>query len=126
MNGKRARRTLNTILAVVVALSVGVLGLWSVFTDIGPHESRTSRWAMTGLVYALGATVVGALVPHRWYLAVLTAWGPLLLGAIGLTAKLATGRPVPYWSFLATTLLGVPALALLFGYLGRRARGLRP
>ena len=122
MHADRARSALNIALAVALALLVGVAGLWTVFTDVGPNESRAARWLMTGLVYALGATAVGALVPRRWYLALLAAWGPVVLGAVGLVAKLANGGAVPYWRFLATNLLGVPAVALLFGYLGMRAR----
>ena len=123
MNATRVRGTMTLVLAVLVALLVGVIGLWSVLADSGPKESRTMRWLMTGVISALGATTVGALVPRRWYLAVITAWGPLFLGAMGLVAKLAHGGPIPYWSFLATTLLGLPALAVLFGYVGRRLRG---
>ena len=119
----KARNARNVVLAVIIALAVGVIGLWAVFSDIGPKDSMAARWLMTSLVYAAGAMAVGFLVPRRWYLALLTAWGPLVLGLIGLTVKLINGRPVPYWRFLALTILGVPGAALLFGFLGRRVRG---
>lgn len=123
MNAHRVARALTVVLAVIIALMVGVIGLWAVFSDIGPRDSIATRWLITGLVYAAGAMAVGFLVPRRWYLALLTAWGPLVLGLIGLTAKLMNGGPLPYWRFLALTILGVPGFALLFGYLGRRVRG---
>jgi hypothetical protein len=65
---------------------------------------------------------VGALVPRQWYVSLVAAWGPLALGLLGLLTKLANGGPVPYWQNLALTLLAVPAVAMLFGYLGARAR----
>ncbi len=107
--------------AVVVALVVGVVGLWAVFADIAPKGSAAWRWSLTAIVYAGGAAVVGALVPRRWYLALLAAWGPVTLGLLGLITKLVSGAAVPYWSFLALVLVFVPAVALLFGYLGTRA-----
>jgi hypothetical protein len=125
VNARRATRVLATLLAVAIALAVGVIGLWAVFSDFGPNESPTARWLIVGLIYAAGAAAVGALVPQRWYLALLTAWGPLAIGLLGLATRLRIGGPFPYWSFLALEILGVPGVALAFGYLGRKCRGLQ-
>ena len=123
MNVHRDPGALTVVLAVIIALMIGVIGLWAVFSDIGPKDSIATRWLVTSLVYAAGAMAVGFLVPRRWYLALLTAWGPLVLGLMGLAVKPVNARPIPYWRFLALTILGVPGFALLFGYLGRRVRG---
>ena len=62
------------------------------------------------------------LLPRRWYLAVLTAWGPMLLGGVGLYAKLihpeVPTRPSSML-WLPLLLLGVPLVALAGGFLGR-------
>jgi len=77
---------------------------------------------VTAVVYAIGAAAVGALVPRRWCLALLAAWGPVALGVVGLIARLANGGAVPNWRNLAVSLLVVPGLALVFGYLEMKAR----
>ena len=109
-------------LAVLTALAIGLVGLWGVITDIGPGDSLLKRLLMTGLVYAIGSAAVGALVPRRWYVSLLGAWGPFAFGLVGLFVKLANGGLMRNWRILALTLLAAPAMAMLFGYLGAWAR----
>lgn len=121
MSGRKTG-VLPIALATLLALGIGIVGLWAVFTDTGAGDSMLKRLLLTAFIYAVGAAAVGALVPRQWYVSLVAAWGPLALGLLGLLTKLANGGPVPYWQNLALTLLAVPAVAMLFGYLGARAR----
>ena len=56
---------------------------------------------------------------NRWYLAVIAAWGPALLGAVGLFAKLRAGGNYPKSSFLVLTLCAAPLVSLAGGFAGR-------
>ena len=66
--------------AAVVIFLVGVLGLWAAFSDLSPNETLLQRVVVVALVYLLGGSFVGILLPRRWYLAALTAWGPVAIG----------------------------------------------
>lgn len=113
---------LATMVGVLVALAIGLVGLFAVFSDVAPGGTPAVRFLFLGLLYAGGSALVGALVPRRWYVAVVAAWGPVLWCSLGVVMKLTHGGPVPYWSYLIPTIIIVPALALGFGYLGGRMR----
>ena len=101
---------------------IGVLGLSGFFSDLGPGESERERIAFVVGVYVVGGGLLGALLPRRWYLAVLSAWGPLLVSAPGLLVPLSRGQATPYWSYILLGLVGAPAVAVAAGFAGSRIR----
>ncbi|HEX5045323.1 MAG TPA: hypothetical protein VFV75_20680 [Candidatus Polarisedimenticolaceae bacterium] len=103
----------------LVILATGACGLAGLFTDQSPGESVVLRFALLVLVQVLGAALVGWLVPRWWILAVLTAWGPLLLGGVGLYVKLRHDTTMPSLRFFLLSLVLPPLLALAGGLLGR-------
>ncbi len=112
------KTTATAIIGVTIALATGLVGLWCVFTDLGPSEFMAGRISILVLAYLVGAGLVGALLPRRWYVASVAAWGPVLFGILGLVAKLSRGGPMLRWSFLIETLLMIPAACLMFGFGG--------
>ena len=105
--------------ATLVILLSGAVGLWGVFTDASPGESVALRLALLVLVQLLGAALVGALLPRWWMLALLSAWGPVLLGGVGLYVKLRHQTVFPRLGFLVLTLALPLVLAVAGGLLGR-------
>ena len=105
--------------ATLVILLTGAVGLWGVFTDASPGESIALRLALLVLVQLLGAALVGALLPRWWMLALLSAWGPVLLGGVGLYVKLRHQTVFPRLTFLVLTLALPLVLAVAGGRLGR-------
>ena len=112
------KTTATAIVGVTIALATGLIGLWCVFTDLGPSESMAGRISILVLAYLVGAGLVGVLLPRRWYVASVAAWGPVLLGSAGLVAKVSRGGAMPRWSFLIAALLIIPAVCLMFGFGG--------
>ena len=111
-------RFVATLGGVVIAFITGCVGLFGFFSDLGPSETQTERIVFLVVSYAVGCGVVGAILPRAWHVALIAAWGPLLIALPGLVMKLMGGGPVPYWSFLLQALVAVPAAALAFGYGG--------
>jgi hypothetical protein len=111
-----------TVLAVVLAGTIGAIGFGALSIDLAPTVSKSGLLLVTALVYAVGAVVVGALAPRRWWLALLAAWGPVILGIAALIAKLANYGEGVHWRDLTMAILVVPGYAMLFGYLGMKVR----
>ena len=95
------------------------LNIYLFFADLSPWEPVWMRITLVAVFYAASAAIVGALVPSRWYVALLTAWGPTLMGSLALLLRLSLGAP-PGWDFVLPALAGVPTLALVAGYSGMR------
>jgi len=114
------------VAAATVIFLVGFLGLWAMFTDQGPQESLLGRGLLVTIVYVLAGAAVGVLVPKRWYVAALSAWGPALMALLTLTAKAVHGQGPPLDArFLVLSLLIAPAVALASGILGKTVAGRR-
>ena len=105
--------------AAVVILAFGALGFFGVFSDAPPGQPLTLRLGVLAVAQLTGAGLVGLLLVRQWFLAVLTAWGPLLMGGLGLYVKLRHPGEFPRASFLLVSLCGAPLLALAGGWLGR-------
>jgi hypothetical protein len=103
---------------MLAILATGAYGFVGVFSDRSPGESAVFRMASLALVSVVGAGLVGMLLPRRWYLAVLTAWGPMLMGCLGLYVKVAHPGPFPRVRALAVMLLVWPCVAVAGGFLG--------
>lgn len=104
------------IIALMVSLGAGFWGFVILFSD------NNADWLYYASVFAthfLPSLLVGVLVPSRWYVCALTAWGALLLGALGFAAYMlgVTGASLDiYFLFLAS----IPAVALLGGFAGSK------
>ena len=105
--------------ATLVILATGGFGLVGLFSDVPPGASVVLRLLLLTLVQVLGAALVGLLLPRLWFVALLTAWGPVLLGAVGLYVKLRHETAFPRARFLILSLVLPPLLALAGGLLGR-------
>lgn len=105
----------RTAVGVVIALVTGFFGLAGLFSDLASSETIATRMMLVTLIYAVGCGFVGALRPRMWYLALVAAWGPFMIGLLGLVTKLRQGGQYPYWSILFVDLLFVPGAALVFG-----------
>ena len=116
-------RAFSTAVAIVGAICIGMLGLVSFFSDLSSGETILSRVLFIVICYAIGSLLFGILVPRYWYGALIAAWGPLLIGLLGLLSMIRNGGPYPYLAYLASALLGVPGLCLAFGYTGSRISG---
>lgn len=110
--------------AVVIAVATGFLGLSMFFSDLGPSESVAFRVLTLVLLYALGAGSIGALVPRIWYVALLAAWGPVLLSLPVLLNRgaVAPSSPAEQMQQGLLGLVVVPLAALAFSYVGMRLR----
>ena len=104
--------------ATLVILATGAFGLLGLFSDTS-ETSIALRLALLVLVQVLGAALVAVLVPRWWMFSLLTAWGPLLMGGVGLYVKLRHETVFPRGHVLALTLVVPPVLALAGGLLGR-------
>jgi len=105
--------------ATLVILATGAIGLMGAFSDPSPSESVALRLALLAVVQVSGAALVGVILPRWWILALLTAWGPLLLGSVALYVKLVHHTVFPRLTFLVFTLVVPSLLALTGGFLGR-------
>jgi hypothetical protein len=112
----------KVLLGVLLAVLVGTIGLWAVFSDLHHGEAAVMRFVTVGFIYIVGAAAIGALIPRWWFVAGLSAWGPFLMGLGGLVSKILHPGPVPYWSFIALSMVVIPASALVFGYVGAAFR----
>jgi hypothetical protein len=116
---------LKLVLAVCLMGGAGMWGLIVLFSDF-----RYANWIYLVYVFATHfgpALVAGMLVPSRWYVAALAAWGAVFLAALfgmGEVMAYLRGNPVAaitdprrlgYLHFL----LVIPSVALLGGYVGR-------
>ena len=77
MNPRPQDKASVTVLAVVLACTIGAIGFGALSIDLAPSVSKSGLLLMMALVYAVGAVVVGALAPRRWWLALLAAWSPV-------------------------------------------------
>ncbi|MBI2868480.1 MAG: hypothetical protein HYX96_01480 [Chloroflexi bacterium] len=93
------------------ALVVGLFGLSLLFADLGPGESFTGRIVMLVITLLLSGLVIGFFNPGAWFLAGLTAWGSVLIGAAGIVAG---DNRVESFGMLLLPL----GLALVSGYAG--------
>lgn len=111
---------MRTIVAVLIAALSGLVALPFVFSDLAPGESVLLRVVIAAAIFILGGLLVGLIAKHRWPLAAICAWFPVLMGLVLLSVKLGTGGTPPYWSAIGGFLFG-PAVASLFGgFLGWR------
>ena len=105
--------------AATVIFFVGLVGFMAAFIDVSAGEILSLRITVVALLFFLGSAVVGLLLPRRWYLATLTAWGPLLVGGVSLYVKLTNDEVRVSTKLLLASLVVIPVLALLCGLAGR-------
>ena len=110
---------LRVVVAVLIALAAGFVGLAMLFGDLGPEETMASRAALVAGLHALAGAVIGFVEPGHWKLAGLAAWGAVVLGLGVLLGNLGSG----FGEALSGLVLLAPlAVALAGGYVGRWLR----
>lgn len=116
------RRAVEVGASLLLAAGFGVVGLALVFTDLGPTSTPTARVLSSAGLFLVAGVSIGLLNPRgrSWSLAVLSAWGPAVLGAVGMWIWLRSpgGEPGLALAFL----LGPAGLALAGGWGGARLR----
>jgi hypothetical protein len=110
-------RVTRVVVAILVTLGTGLIGLAAIFSDAGPGETLWQRALLVAGIYMAACAGIGVMFEKHWYLAVFTAWGPVILAAPVLLNILATG-----WSFRTGAFLFVlcifPGFALACGFAG--------
>jgi hypothetical protein len=92
-------------------------------SDLGPSETVAARVAVVVVVYVIGCGLIGALLPRQWYVAVISAWGPVLISTFMLVALVfrlgePAGAPGAFAGFWLLALIVFPAFAFASGYVG--------
>lgn len=108
-----------SVAAVAIAL-VGLLGLSAFFSDLGPGETGFRRAVVVAIEYVVGGVVIGWTLRRRWYLAILEAWGPVLLGVAVVFVAFRQGIGEGRLSFLLLLLGVMPLVSIGSGLLGWR------
>ena len=113
---------LKFIIVSAAAIVTGWIGLAGLFSDIGPNENVAERVATVTTVYIIGCGIIGALLQKKWYIAIITTWGPILISIFMLVVYFFNlGTPantkffVPFW---ISVLFGFPIFSLIFGFIG--------
>ena len=109
-------------LAILLILISGMWSLMILFSDYGGMS--TQMWYLFVISsHVMPGFVVGMLLPFRWYLSVLAAWGamfwlflPVILPLFNPEVSFTLGS-LNWWSF---GLLVIVALTALAGYAGSR------
>ncbi len=109
---------MRMVLAVIIALLAGLLGLSFVFSDPGPGESLMWRLAEAALLFFFSGVLTGYLYSRSWRLAGLAAWGAVLLALASLLSAAGEGLTGGELVQLLALLLVPLGLALAGGYLG--------
>ncbi|MBK9155459.1 MAG: hypothetical protein IPM25_14825 [Chloracidobacterium sp.] len=79
--------------AVAIAIVLGFGGLVLTFSDLGPGESWPLRITVAAAFFFISGAFVGLIQPKAWPIALLTAWGAVLMGGfITLVAAAHYGR----------------------------------
>jgi peptidoglycan/LPS O-acetylase OafA/YrhL len=119
---------INSLIVILSALILGILGLSFVFSDLGPTETLILRISLTALFFFLSGAGIGYFHSKQWWLSSLTALWSLLFGAgLVVLAILKKGSQVfvlpdpPYISAGLMILFLPLGLSLLGGYIGNLA-----
>ncbi len=114
---------------VALALILGIIGLSTVFSDLGSGESWGMRTLIADIFFFLSGAVIGFFNPKLWMISGLIAWeGVLMGGFLTLIALRRHGagafsaQESPYISVGLMMLFGPIILALLGGFMGRMIR----
>ncbi|MCC7307074.1 MAG: hypothetical protein IT173_05895 [Acidobacteria bacterium] len=110
----------------VVAIVLGFVGLVFVFSDPGPGEGWLFRVSITMAFYFLSGVGIGYMHPGGWLIAMLIAWGGVMMGGfIVLMAVARYGREAfnasepPFVASGLIMLIGSLGLTFLGGFLGK-------
>jgi hypothetical protein len=81
VEGVRAPRQsfISWISVPLISLATGWVGFAGYIAEAGPGETMVQRSFLIIGVQVLGAIVIATLLPKRWYLSFLAAWGSLLI-----------------------------------------------
>lgn len=111
---------------VLIAVLLGFGGLLLVFSDLGPGEGAFLRVTITAAYFFLSGGIIGFAHFKGWLIAMLVAWGSVLMGGFIIFMAIARyGRESfaatdpPYISSGLIILVGSLALTLLGGVFGR-------
>lgn len=107
-----------------LAILLGFVGLAIVFSD--PVEGWPLRIMIASAFYFFSSATVGYTHPNGWPIAMLTAWGGLLMGGLLIIAAIAryggaafAATEPPYISSGLIMLFGSLVLSLSGGYVGK-------
>ncbi len=110
---------LRALLAAAVVVATGFWGWIVLFADFMVHAPSWSYVLVVAGVHLGAGVVVGLLVPMRWYLSLVAAWGSLFWGISSAVLSIRAGSyrfVSPAWLVLGL----LPFSVLVGGYLGSR------
>lgn len=117
---------LKNLVFLVIALLLGFVGLYFIFSDLSSSEIWINRILTAAVFFFLSGLVIGGFNPKAWFLSGLTAWGGLLMGiiitlrAIGKYGSDAFGAQEPPYISAGLVFLFIPlAIALVGGNIGK-------
>lgn len=117
---------LKNSIFVIVALLLGFVGLYFIFSDLSSSENWINRVLIAAIFFLLSGLVIGGFNPKAWFLSGLTAWGSLIMGAIltisaiGKYGSDAFSAQEPPYISAGLVFLFIPlAIAVIGGYLGK-------
>ncbi len=113
------RKLAELALILASGLLAGFFGLAMVFSDLGPGETWTARILLIVGLYSGFGLLVGLAFPARWKLALLSAWGPGLMGLVAIFSNLMVNPVAAPQGLLFLAPLGIVGLA---SYGGQRLR----
>lgn len=115
------------VFVVLLALLLGLVGLVFVFSD--PAEGWLLRVVITTAYFFLTSAAIGYAHPSRWPIAMLTAWGGVLMGGFLIILALArygsdafSAIEPPYITSGLIMLFGSLGTAFFGGLLGKSLR----
>jgi hypothetical protein len=116
-------------MAVAIAIVTGLFGAILLLSNALAGYSLWQLWLIVISMHAVPAIAVGVLIPKRWYVAIVAAWGGCAIDGVLLVAYLRVrGNTYPAGFYAGSPLLGfvfIPIALLVGGYLGRRIAGIK-
>jgi hypothetical protein len=85
-------KIIRYLIAFLVIIFFGFIGITFFFADYGPGESEFSRMGLSFVFNFIVGFFLGILVYPYWRLSAFLAWGVVLFGLIGLTRTLMGNR----------------------------------
>jgi len=108
---------LGIILGVGIALVTGIYGFMAYYADFALEESYFDRLLFVFKFYIIANFIIGTITREHWKISILSSWGSVLMGGLGILAAISKGS-VSIAAFALVGLVILPVISLLFGYLG--------
>ena len=108
---------LGIVLGVGIAFVTGIFGFMAYYADFALEESYFDRLFFIFKLYIIANFIIGNITREHWKISILSSWGSVLMGGLGILAAISKGSA----SIAAYALVGLvilPLISLSFGYLG--------